>query len=81
MKKVFEYDVAIIGGGAAALFAASILGKNNIKTAIIEANNKLGAKILQTGNGKCNYTNLHMQQDCYQNSDNKRAFEIIEKLI
>ena len=79
MKKFFEYDVAIIGGGAAALFAASILGKNNIKTAIIEANNKLGAKILQTGNGKCNYTNLHIKQDCYQNSDNKRAFEIIEK--
>jgi len=51
--------ITIIGGGAAgmtaAISAARNVGGNNVR--IIEKNNKLGRKLLATGNGRCNYTN------------------------
>ena len=49
------YDVAVIGGGAAGLWA--LRGLKNKSVMIIEGNDRLGAKILATGGGKCNFTN------------------------
>lgn len=52
--------ITIIGGGAAgmtaAISAARVVGGNQVR--IIEKNDKLGRKILATGNGRCNYTNI-----------------------
>lgn len=48
--------VGIIGGGASAMILASKL--KNYDVTILERNNKLGKKLLLTGNSKCNYTNL-----------------------
>ena len=53
-----RYDVIIIGGGASGLFLASELAGRRV--AIIEANDRVGKKLLATGNGKCNLTNLDM---------------------
>ncbi len=49
-------DIGIIGGGASGMILASKLNKHNVT--IIEKNNKLGKKLLLTGNGKCNFTNM-----------------------
>jgi predicted flavoprotein YhiN len=57
--KEYVYDVVIIGGGAAGLFAAAEL-PSNLKTVILEAGERVGKKLLATGNGKCNLTNLDM---------------------
>ncbi len=54
-----KYDVIIIGGGASGLFLASELPVGK-KIAILEANDRVGKKLLATGNGKCNLTNLDM---------------------
>jgi len=54
-----RFDVVIIGGGAAGLFLASQL-PTNVSKAIIESNDRVGKKLLSTGNGKCNLTNLDM---------------------
>ena len=51
-------NIVIIGGGASALMLASLLPKNS--ATIIESNSKLGAKILVSGGGKCNITNMLM---------------------
>ncbi|SFZ98046.1 NAD(FAD)-utilizing dehydrogenases [hydrothermal vent metagenome] len=51
-------NIIIIGGGASALMLASLLPKNSVT--IIESNSKLGAKILVSGGGKCNITNVYM---------------------
>ena len=51
-------QIIIIGGGASALMLAALLPKNS--ATIIEANSKLGAKILVSGGGKCNITNEKM---------------------
>jgi len=53
-----DNKIIIIGGGASALLLAALLPKNS--ATILEANNKLGAKILISGGGKCNITNEQM---------------------
>ena len=55
MKK---YDVAVIGGGAAGLFCAGHLGVNGHSVVLIERNDKVGRKLLITGKGRCNITNM-----------------------
>lgn len=54
-----KFDVIIIGGGASGLFLASQLPPT-LKVAILESNDRVGKKLLATGNGKCNLTNLDM---------------------
>ena len=50
-------NIAVIGGGASGLIAAIIAASNGHKVTIFEKNNKLGKKILATGNGRCNIAN------------------------
>lgn len=59
------YQCIIIGGGAAGLKAASILGQKKIKTLLLEHNSSLGRKILISGGGRCNFTNLHASPNDY----------------
>ena len=54
-----KFDVVIIGGGASGLFLASQL-PSGLRIAIAESNDRVGKKLLATGNGKCNLTNLDM---------------------
>lgn len=50
-------DILIIGGGAAGLMAAAAIGPRK-SVAIVDGNTKFGKKLLATGNGRCNLTNL-----------------------
>lgn len=52
-----QIDVAVIGGGASGLTAAIAATRRGAKTVIIEHMDRVGKKLLATGNGKCNYTN------------------------
>jgi predicted Rossmann fold flavoprotein len=52
------FDAIIIGGGAAGLFCAIEAGKRGRKTLVIEHNAQVGKKILISGGGRCNFTNL-----------------------
>jgi predicted Rossmann fold flavoprotein len=54
-----ECDVAIIGGGAAGLMCAIEAGKRGRRVVVIEQNAQVGRKILISGGGRCNFTNLH----------------------
>ena len=58
--------VIIIGGGAAGLMAAITAAENGAGVTILEHMPRVGKKILSTGNGKCNLTNLDMRPDCYR---------------
>ena len=51
------HDLIIIGGGASGLMAAIVAKDFGIDVAIIEGNDRIGKKILVTGNGRCNITN------------------------
>ncbi|MCD6653207.1 MAG: aminoacetone oxidase family FAD-binding enzyme [Sulfurovum sp.] len=62
-----EKELIIIGGGASALMLASVLpGQSAL---LIEANSKVGAKILVSGGGKCNITNQKMDSAFYAGRD------------
>ena len=56
----------IIGGGAAGLMAAITAAEQGADVTILEHMPRAGKKILSTGNGKCNMTNLYMTADCYR---------------
>ena len=79
-KYVKKHECVIIGGGAAGMMAAVQLAGYGIDNCIIEHTGKIGSKILQTGNGKCNFTNLNMSSEMYQNKDNRLVMEVIDKL-
>ena len=63
------YDIIIIGGGPAGISAAITAAKSGAEVIIIENNPMLGKKILSTGNGRCNLTNLQMDPTCYRGDD------------
>ena len=65
MKKT---DILIIGGGAAGLMAACAAAKaiyNGGVVTVLEGNPKLGRKLLATGNGRCNLTNINVSAEHY----------------
>lgn len=57
------YDAIIIGAGAAGLFCASQLVKNGKSVLLLEHSDKVGAKILISGGGRCNFTNLKVTHE------------------
>jgi predicted Rossmann fold flavoprotein len=56
-------DVAVIGGGAAGLMCAIEAGKRGRRVAVLEHNSEIGRKILISGGGRCNFTNLHTRAE------------------
>ncbi len=53
-----HYDVIIIGGGASGLMCAITAGHRGRRVLVLEGSNKVGKKILMSGGGRCNFTNL-----------------------
>ncbi len=64
MKKI-----AIIGGGASGMMAAIAAAENGAEVTLFEKNDRIGKKILATGNGKCNFTNLDFHVNYYNGTD------------
>lgn len=68
---VQTFDVIVVGGGAAGLFCAGIAGQRGRRVCVLEHNATLGRKILISGGGRCNFTNLYAQPENYL-SENPR---------
>lgn len=62
-------EVTIIGGGASGLTAAITAAENGADVTVLEHMPRVGKKILSTGNGKCNLTNLALSDSCYRCSE------------
>lgn len=54
-----SYDCIVIGAGAAGLYCAMHAGRRGRRVLVLEHNDEPGAKILISGGGRCNFTNLH----------------------
>ena len=52
------YDLAVVGGGPAGMMAAGRAGERGARVILLEKNDSLGIKLLLSGGGRCNFTNL-----------------------
>ena len=60
-----DYDVIVIGAGAAGLMCALQAGRRNRRVLVLERSPKAGKKILISGGGRCNFTNLRVTPECF----------------
>ncbi|PID66112.1 MAG: aminoacetone oxidase family FAD-binding enzyme [Gammaproteobacteria bacterium] len=60
-----KYDVVIIGAGAAGLMCAIRAGERGLSVLIMDKAERVGKKILISGGGRCNFTNLHIEPSAY----------------
>jgi predicted Rossmann fold flavoprotein len=58
-----KFDALILGAGAAGLFCAAEAGKRGRRVAVIERADRIGKKILISGGGRCNFTNIHCRPE------------------
>lgn len=71
--------VAVIGGGAAGMMAAITSAREGARVTILEHKERIGKKILSTGNGRCNFTNTYQTPACYRSDNRDFAWNIIQK--
>jgi hypothetical protein len=64
-----QYDVIVLGGGAAGLFCAAVAGGRGRRVLVLEHNERVGKKITISGGGRCNFTNLGASPENYLSSN------------
>lgn len=69
-----KFDVVVIGGGPAGMFAAITAGQRGKKVLLLERNDRLGRKLRITGKGRCNVTNDSSANDVLQNIPRNSRF-------
>ncbi len=79
------HDIAIIGGGASGLICAVAACEATVRAGaalprilILEATDKVGRSILRSGNGRCNFSNAHIQAHAYNDPD---GFQMVSKAL
>ena len=66
---ISTYNVVVLGGGAAGLMCAIEAGKRGRRVAVLERAEKIGKKILISGGGRCNFTNVHCRPENFLSSN------------
>jgi predicted Rossmann fold flavoprotein len=64
-----RFDALILGAGAAGLFCAAEAGKRGRRVAVLERADRIGKKILISGGGRCNFTNIHCRPENFLSSN------------
>lgn len=82
MKRPDDFDVIVLGGGAAgmaaSLTAARALGQNG-RVALLERLDRVGKKLLATGNGRCNFTNMQVTVERYHGRNHIFCYEALQR--
>ena len=69
-----KYDLIVIGGGPAGMYAAITAAEKGSRVLLLEKNDRLGKKLLITGKGRCNVTNNCSEQEVLQNVPRNSRF-------
>ncbi len=64
-----QFDVIVLGAGAAGLMCAAIAGQRGRRVALLDHNSQPGRKILISGGGRCNFTNLYCAPDRFRSAN------------
>ena len=74
-----QEDIIVVGGGASGLVTAILCARKGHGVLVLEHKKQLGKKILATGNGKCNYTNLYMESECFRSDEKDFVAPFLER--
>ena len=74
------YDVVIVGAGASGLVAAILASERGLSVCVLERLSKVGKKILATGNGRCNMTNLAIHNGDYRSENRNFPYRGLEQV-
>ena len=72
-----EEKIVVVGGGASGMLAAIAASRNGADVTLLERNDRLGKKILATGNGRCNYTNINLSTINYHGENPKFTYSAL----
>ena len=70
-------NVLVLGGGPAGMAAAIAAARGGAAVTLLERNDRIGKKLLLTGNGKCNYTNLDLRRENYDSDAPALLLEVL----
>lgn len=76
MKKT---RLAVVGGGASGMMAAIAAAQRGACVDLYEKNERVGKKLLATGNGKCNFSNRMLSPDCYYGAEPEKRQMLLEQ--
>lgn len=71
--------IAVIGGGASGMTAAITAARQGAEVILFEKNDRVGKKLLVTGNGKCNLSNIEFSMDQYYCSNKEKLQKIFDR--
>lgn len=71
--------IYIVGGGASGMVAAIQAGTKDNEVILLEKNDRVGKKILATGNGKCNLGNENLSVDCYYSKNRSFVEQVLKR--
>lgn len=60
-----DYDAIVLGAGAAGLMCAAVAGQRGKRVLLLDHADQVGKKILISGGGRCNFTNIHTRPEAY----------------
>lgn len=69
--------IIVVGGGASGMMAAIVAKRNDSDVILLERNERLGKKLLATGNGRCNYTNINLSNINYHGKNPKFTYSAL----
>ena len=72
-------QILVVGGGASGMMAAIVAKRNGSNVTILERNDRLGKKLLATGNGRCNYTNENIDLKFFHGEDKEFIKSVLNK--
>jgi hypothetical protein len=78
-KGPYPKKVAVVGGGAAGLIAAMAARYNGAEVTVLERKDRVGKKILATGNGRCNLSNMDLDISHYHGTNPKFAMGALNR--
>jgi predicted Rossmann fold flavoprotein len=79
MQQERRLQVIIIGGGASGLVAAIAARRGGAEVTLLERNTRIGKKLLATGNGRCNFTNLYTEARHYHGTNPKFVYSALSQ--
>lgn len=72
-------QIAVIGGGVAGMTAAVFAAEAGAEVTVLEQKDRVGKKILSTGNGRCNFTNLYQTPECYRSDNPEFGWDVVRQ--